>query len=162
MTEQTYQKSQIATEQLKTAIFLFLNARDPSSVITLAGAASTILERLLRNQKTTTPFVDFACDVAAAGKYRTPGRSKYSRYINDRIGINDHKHMSSDSPDTLEIDLMQSAEDSITKAVADYVPLFGEGHDFIRAYLQWVWVNKNGQQIVEEYKKHVPPSMRRK
>jgi hypothetical protein len=60
MAEHKYQKSQIATEQLKTAIFLFLNGGDPSSVITLAGAASVILERLLRNKGTTYPFIDFA------------------------------------------------------------------------------------------------------
>jgi hypothetical protein len=39
MAEEKYHKTQIATEQLKTAIFLFLNVRDLSSVITLAGAS---------------------------------------------------------------------------------------------------------------------------
>jgi len=81
MTEQKYHKSQIATEQLKTAIFLFLNGGDPSSVITLAGAASAILERLLRNEGTLTPFIDFARNVPTANGSPTPARSKYTRYI---------------------------------------------------------------------------------
>jgi hypothetical protein len=154
MAEHKYQKSQIATEQLKTAIFLFLNGGDPSSVITLAGAASVILERLLRNKGTTTPFIDFARNFPnVITGYPTPARSKYTRYINDRLGINDHKHMSSESPDILELDLSQSAEDAIIKAIADFVPLYGRDHDFIKAFLQWAWVNRNGPQVMEDYRK---------
>ena len=161
MTEESYQKSQIATEQLKTAIFLFLNGGDPSSVITLAGAASAILERLLRNKGTTTPFVDYARSLPSVNGSPTPARSQYTRYINDRLGINDHKHMSPDSPDTVELDLAKSAEDAITKAVADYAPLYGQDHDFIKAFLQWAWVDRNGPQVMEDYKK-LPAKAKRK
>jgi hypothetical protein len=153
MAEHKYQKSQIATEQLKTAILLFLNGGDPSSVITLAAAASTILERLLRNKSKTSPFIDFARNIFSASGFATPARSKYARYINDALGINDHKHMSPDSPDTLELDLEKSAEDAIIKAIADYVPLYGQDHDFIKAFLQWAWVNRNGPQVMAEYEK---------
>lgn len=43
------QKGHIAKVQLETAVLLFLNNRDCSSVFTLAGAASGILDRLARN-----------------------------------------------------------------------------------------------------------------
>jgi hypothetical protein len=161
MTEHKYQKSQIATEQLKTAIFLFLNDGDQSSVITLAGAASVILERLLRNKGTTTPFIDFARNLPTFSGFPAPARSKFTRYINDKLGINDHKHMSSDSLDILELDLAKSAEDAIVKAIADYVPLFGQDHDFIKAFLQWAWVNRNGPQVMEEYEKLNPKAKRK-
>jgi hypothetical protein len=161
MNEQKYQKSLIATEQLRTAIMLFLTGGDPSSVITLAGAASTILERLLRNDGKTAPFIDFARNMATVSGAPTPARSKFSRHVNDTLGINDHKHMSPDLPDTLEIDLAKSAEDAVAKAIADYVPLYGQNHDFIKAFLQWAWVNRNGPQVMEEYKKLPEKAKRR-
>jgi hypothetical protein len=58
-----------------------------------------------------------------------------SQIATKRIGINPHKHMSPDCPDTLEIDLQTSAEHAITKAIADFTTLYGQGHAFIKAYL---------------------------
>jgi hypothetical protein len=159
MTEQTYHKSQIATEQLKTAILLFLNDGDPSSVITLAGASSVILERLLRNTGAMAPFIDFARNLSSG--LPTPPRSKFTHHVSDKLGINDHKHMSTDSADIIELDLGKSAEDAIIKAIADYVPLFGQDHDFIKAFLQWAWVNRNGPQVMEEYEKLNPKAKRK-
>lgn len=52
-------KSDIAKSQLETAVWLLLDGRDRSSVITLAGAASGILDRLVRNAG-KEPFVDYA------------------------------------------------------------------------------------------------------
>jgi hypothetical protein len=150
MTEQKYHKRGIATEQLKTAIFLFLGDRDRSSVITLAGAASNILERLVRNEG-KTPFIDYARNVQNVLGGSTPPRAKYSRYINERLGINPHKHMSPTCPDTLEIDLQKGAEDAITKAIADYTTLYGQEHDFIKAFLRWAWVNRDGPQVMKDH-----------
>jgi hypothetical protein len=152
MTEKKYHKNEIATEQLKTAIFLFLNCRDPSSVITLAGAASNILERLVRNEG-KTPFIDYARNVQNVLGGFTPPRSKYARYINEKLGINPHKHMSPECPDTLEIDLHKSAEDTITKAIADYTKLYGREHDFIKAFLSWAWVNRDGPQVMRDHER---------
>jgi hypothetical protein len=151
MSEQKYHKRQVSVEQLKTAILLFLNGRDLSSVITLAGAAGAILERLVRNEG-KRPFIDFACNVANALSGTTPPRAKYNRYINNRLGINDHKHMSPNCPETVEIDLQESAENAITKAVADYVTLYGQEDDFIKAYLSWTWVYRNGPKIMQDYR----------
>lgn len=69
--------------------------------------------------------------------------------------------MSSETPDTLLIDLPKSAEDAITKALADYVPLYGQDEDFIRAFLQWAWVNRDGPRVMEEYNK-LDPKVKRK
>jgi hypothetical protein len=160
MSAEKYHKRQIATDQLKTAIWLFLHGRDPASVITLAGAASAILHQLVHNEG-KTPFVDFARNVHNAFGGRMVPRTKYQRHINDTLGINSLKHMSAACPDTLEIDLEKNAEDAITRAIADYVPLFGQEHDFIKAYLQWAWVNRNGPQIMKDYEK-IPAKLKRK
>jgi hypothetical protein len=159
MTER-YRKSEIAIEQLKTAIFLLIHELDLSSAITLAGAASGILEQLVRNAG-KVPFVDYAREIANHYQGATPPRSSYSRHINDWLGINDHKHMSADTPETLEIDLQKSAEDAIAKAVADFVTLYGQDHDFIQAYLRWMWINRNGPELMENYKQF-PERLKRK
>jgi hypothetical protein len=41
------------------------------------------------------------------------------------------------------------------------VPLFGQEHDFIKAYLQWAWLNRNGPQIMKDYEK-IPAKLKRK
>jgi hypothetical protein len=159
MPTQRYHKRQIASVQLQTAILLFLNGRDLSSVITLAGAAGVILERLVRNEG-KRPFIDFACSVADVLSGKTPPRAKYNRYISDRLGINHHKHMSPDCPETIEIDLQESAENAITKAVADYVTLHGQEDDFIKAYLSWTWVYRDGPKIMQDYR-NLPEKLKR-
>jgi hypothetical protein len=112
--------------------------RDRSSVITLAGAAGSILEQLVRNQG-KTPFVDYARSLAPGP---TPPRGTSNRVINELLGINPHKHMNPESPDTLEIDLEKCAENAITKAVGDHVTLHGREHDFIKPFLHWAWINR--------------------
>jgi hypothetical protein len=84
MSEEKYHKRQIATDQLKTAIWLFLHGRDSASVITLAGAASAILHQLVPNEG-KTPFIDFARNVHHAfGGHMVP-RAKYQQHINDTL-----------------------------------------------------------------------------
>jgi hypothetical protein len=89
---------------------------------------------------------------------RPRGTSK--RVINELLGINPHKHMNPESPNTLEIDLEKCAENAITKAVGDHVTLHGREHDFIKPFLHWAWINRNGPQIMEEYNK-LPEKMKR-
>lgn len=156
MTAQKHHRSNVATAQLETAIALFLSGCDRSSVITLAGAAGSILEQLVRNQG-KTPFVDYARSLAPG---LTPPRGTSKRVINELLGINPHKHMNPESPNTLEIDLEKCAENAITKAVGDHVTLHGREHDFIKPFLHWAWINRNGPQIMEEYNK-LPEKMKR-
>jgi len=49
MTIKTYTRLQLAADQLRTAVCLFIAGRDRFSVITLAGAADVILSRLVLN-----------------------------------------------------------------------------------------------------------------
>ncbi len=150
-TEKKYHKKEIATEQLKTAIKLFLNEKDLSSVIILASAAGSILSQLARNAE-EEPFIDYACRIHNHIKKITPGREKYNHFINIKLGITSHKHMSDSDPETVELDLLRCALDGLTIAVSDFVTLYGQEEPFIKAFLHWTWHNTNGKKLIEEFK----------
>jgi len=136
---------------VKTAVALFLNGKDRSSVITLAGAAGNIFNQLVKNNG-GEPFVDYACRVHDALIGHTPPRTKYKHHIDKRLGVTAHKHMSSSDPDEVELDLEKSAADSLIKALSDYTTLNGKEEIFVKAFFKWAWENMEGEEIMESYK----------
>jgi hypothetical protein len=66
MSAEKYHKRQIATDQLKTAIWLFLHGRDPASVITLAGAASAITSSFTMKGKRRLLILHEMCTTLSA------------------------------------------------------------------------------------------------
>ena len=160
MVDETYNKQDIATAQLKTAVALFLNGKDRSSVITLAGAAGNILNQLVKNSG-GEPFVDYACRVHNAIAGHTPPRNMYKHHIDKKLGITAHKHMGSGDSEYVEMDLEQSAADSLIKALSDYTTLNGQEESFVKAFFGWAWENMDGEEIMESYK-NIPHKMRRK
>ena len=151
MSKKTYTRDEIAFVQLETAIWFFLNEASYASAITLAGAADNILHQLVLNSG-QEPFLEYGRKVAAQLSGRIPGRSKYRKHVGDILGINPLKHMSDECPDGIEIDLPLCAEDTITKAIANYTQLHGERTDCVRAFLQWAWTNRNGQELLDQFK----------
>ncbi|STX37484.1 hypothetical protein [Legionella feeleii] len=149
--ETKYHKKEIATEQLKTAITLFLSNKDLSSVITLAGASANILYQLVRNSG-QEPFLDYACRVHNFLQGSTPAREKYNHHIEKNLGISFHKHMSASCPATATLDLEQCAIDALTRAIADYITLYGQNEDLIKKFLHWFWLQKNGPKLMEIFK----------
>lgn len=148
--EKKYHRNDLAKHQLRTAVLLFLNDKDLSSVITLSAAASNILSQIVRNAGKES-FIDHACRVHDAFKGSTPKRSSYKNYIDNMLGINVHKHMSPSCPKTCTLDLYKCAVDSLTIAIADYATLHGQNDDFVKAYLQWSWMHADGNKIIEAY-----------
>lgn len=153
-------KSDIAKSQIETAVHLFLHGRDRSSVITLAGASSGILDRLVRNAG-KEPFVDYACRVHRELIGYTPKRQSYSHHIDKKLGVIAHKHLSKEDSETVELDLEKMAFDALNRALADYVTLNGKEEPFVKAFYSWAWKNKDGRAIMEEFKK-VPDKLRPK
>lgn len=151
MNQKTYHKSEIATAQLKTAVKLFLNNKDLSSVITLASAAGEILNQLVRNAG-KEPFVDYACRVHNVIRGTTPPRRKYKNFINKILGIIDNKHMNDACSSTVKIDLHQCAVNTLIKSIADYVTLYGDEEPFIKLFLSWTWNNMDNSKIMETFK----------
>lgn len=156
MPETRYNKIDIAKRQLMTAVALFLKGMDRSSVITLAGAAGNIFEKLVRNEG-KEPFVDYACDVCHYLTGYRPKRRSYLHHINTVFGINAHKHMSEEDQETVELDLEKMAVDALAKAVSDYIKLEGQKEPFINAFLSWTWKNLDGPAIMNKFKKNPIP-----
>ena len=153
-------KSDIAKCQLETAVRLFQNGKDRSSVITLAGAASGILDRLVRNSG-KEPFVDYACRVHRELVGHTPKRQSYSHHIDKKLGVLANKHLSKDDPDIVELDLDEMAFNALARALSDYVQLNGDSDLFVKAFYSWAWVNTDGKALMEKFKS-VPEKMRPK
>ena len=128
----------------KRAVSIFLRGLDRSSVITLAGAASDILDTLVKRAG-KEPFVDYGRRVhhAAAGKMLK--RKTYSHYVDKTLGIIAHKHLAKDDPETVELDLEEKAFHSLLRAMTDYIALNGQDEPFVKAFLTWAWMNTDGQ-----------------
>lgn len=155
-----FHKSEIARLQLETAVDIFLRGLDRSSVITLAGAASGILDTLVKRAG-KEPFVDYARRVYRELQGNMPKRKSYAHHIDKRLGVIAHKHLSKDDSETIELDLEKQAVDALARAIADYVELNGQDEPFVRAYLQWTWTNTDGPGLMKKFAE-VPAKMRPK
>src|SRR6185312_4918442 len=149
---QRFHKSEIARCQLQTAIVIFLKGLDRSSVITLAGAASGLLDTLVRRAGKEA-FVDYARRVFHAKAGHMSKRASYSHHINVKLGVLAHKHLGKDDPEQIELDLESMATDALCRALADYITLNGQNEPFVKAFLSWAWKNKGGAELMERYKK---------
>lgn len=157
---QRFHKSDVVRLQLQTAVEIFLCGLDRSSVITLAGAASGILDTLVKRAG-KEPFIDYARRVHRELLGHTPKRASYAHHIAKRLGVIGLKHLSKDDPETVELDLEKQAADALARAVADYVALNGQDEPFIRAFLQWSWENTDGPRLMQKYAS-VPDKLRPK
>ena len=149
MAETTLSKLQIAQRQLETAIGLFVSRKDRLAAITLAGAADGILHGLVLKAG-KQPFADYAMGVREALAGETPAKAKFAKHINDKLNINDLKHMDEDGSDTVTLDPDISALGAILKAIANHHTLVPEHPDFIKAMLQWTWMFYDGSKITED------------
>ncbi|RUR09115.1 hypothetical protein [Legionella sp. km772] len=146
--EKEYHRSDIAKQQLRTAVILFLNEKDLSSVITLSSAANNILYQLVINAN-KEPFINYAQRVHDAFNGWTPQKEKYRKYINDIFGVNVHKHMGRKCAETCTIDLHSSAENILLIAISEYIKLYGQTDDFVYAFLHWKWQKADGRKIAQ-------------
>ena len=160
----TYKKSELAIDQLRTAIWLFLNRIDFASAITLAGAAGNILHVLVEQQgkEPTLEHTRLLCDKLIG---YVPKKNKYIKHFGDFTGINSLKHMSMKCPDTIEMDLEKCAKIAITRPVLDFIKLYGDAearkNEAVNAFMQWLWVTHDGEKMMEEYNS-LPAELKRK
>lgn len=145
-----FHKRDIARSQLETAVDIFLRGQSYHSVITLAGAASGILSGLVQAERKET-FVDYARRVHEGMRGFMPKRDSYAHHIEKTLGISAHKHLSESDTETVELDLERLAADALARAIADYVTLHGQKEPFVKAYLQWAWVAKDGPGMMAKY-----------
>lgn len=150
MSKVRYSRLDLAARQLETAVWLFLEGKDRFSVITLAGAASGILTQLVLNAG-KQPFADYGRLIAKEITGVEPPRSKYVRDVNLRFGVDVLKHHAAGDPLTIELDVIDAAENAITRALCDYIELCGQELPFVKAFLQYTWVTRNGPEVMKAY-----------
>ena len=159
-----HEKSELAKDQLRTAIWLFLNCIDFASAITLAGAAGNIFHALVKyqNKEPVLEHTRLLCDKLIG---HTPSRQKYLKHFGDLAGINPLKHMRLTCPDTIKIDLENAAKMAITRAVLDFIKLYGDEeakkNECVNAFMQWLWDSHDRKRIMEEYEA-LPEELKRK
>ena len=149
MAELTLKKLVLAQQQLETAIGLFVSRKDRISAISLAGAADGILHGLVLKAG-KKPFADYAMGVREALSGETPAKAKFAKHINDKLNINDLKHMDEGSPDEVTFDPDISALGAILKAIANHHILVPEHPSYVKAMLQWTWMFYDGEKITED------------
>ena len=122
-----------------------------SAVITLAGAASIILDGLVRAAGKEA-FIDYAVRVRAAQTGQSPKRKSFAHHMDKAVGVIAHKHLSPDDSDTLVLDLNKLAIDGLIKATADYITLNGKDDLFILNFYQFLWhQTENRDAIIEAF-----------
>lgn len=140
MAVQSYQRIDLAANQLETAIGLFISGHDRFSVITLAGAADGILSQLVINEEAEN-FIEFALK---KDDDKTLTSSKLGAQVNDILRINELKHMDEEDDGYVVMEFEECALAAILKAIANFVIL--RGHvDFVKAFLAWVKLNLDPQ-----------------
>lgn len=136
MVKKIHKRLDLALNQLKTAIMLYITERDRFSVITLAGAADVIFSELvLREGKE-----NFA-DVISKKDSESRTRKQIGKEINDTFFINSLKHMDPGDNDYVEIDIEECALGAILKALANYNQLENKNEELIQGFGYWLRSN---------------------
>jgi hypothetical protein len=89
MAVQSYQRLDLAANQLETAIGLFVGGHNKFSVITLAGAADGILSQLVKNKGEE----NFTETLLNKDDDKNLTRGAMGKHVNDILFINALKHM---------------------------------------------------------------------
>jgi hypothetical protein len=132
----TYQRFQLAGNQLETAIMLFLTNTDKLSAITLAGAADVILCELV-NREGKKNFTDLLYEKENGER----DREEIGREINNLLCINALKHFDKDDEEHIDLDVDECAVTAILKGLANYNMLDGKDDKLILAFRYWVQIN---------------------
>jgi len=149
MTTKTYTRLQLAADQLRVAVSLFIAGRDRFSAITLAGAADVIISRLLLNSGQEN-FTDSIIRMEAEGGGPERTRAKAGETINNMLLINALKHFDKGDDGIVEVpDLEECALAAILKAIADYVALCGKKDDWVQAFFFWIRQNPEMKKYVD-------------
>lgn len=146
MTVKAYTRLELAANQLRAAIGLFVSGGDRFSVITLAGAADVILARLVTNSGQTN-FTEHMLEKQTERDGSKAGnKEELGRDVNNLLFINQLKHLDDGGDEHIDLDPEECALAAILKALANYVALAGKGDDFVQAFFAWVMLNLDPQK----------------
>jgi hypothetical protein len=140
MTLKTHTRFELAENQLRAALGLFVSGGDRFSVISLAGAADVIFSRLLTNEGKQN-FTELSMLEHRELGDAEMTKETYGRIVNDTLGINDFKHMDDDDDDFVDIDPEECAIAAIAKALVNYVMLPDHDKNMVPAFKAWMRLN---------------------
>ena len=146
MSVKSYTRLELAENQLKTAIGLFIDGHDRFSVITLAGAAEVILSRLVMNSGQET-FTESLMRETIEKSQQPVKLGEFGRGINDLLLINQLKHMDEDDSEFIDIDdLGECALAAIMKALANYHSIEDHKKEIVQAFRVWSRLNLDSKR----------------
>ena len=121
MPEQTYKSSEIALEQLETALRLYLARESYFSVVTLAGAAEEIYGKIVRDQEINNSM-DESVNATLAMHKRLFGTKTDEKRVRDRMNHakNVLKHANPKTESTVTLDVQEEAIDMLNRAIDNY------------------------------------------
>jgi len=135
--EFTYNRVDLAIEQLEVALDLFLRKHSYVAALTLAGAAEEILGKALSLQGKRTILYQWHINNAFIDDVRNEqmSLSTYASQINN--GRNSVKHMRSLDDATITLDLLEAAMWMIYRACANFERLGFPPTKRIRSFDRW-------------------------
>jgi hypothetical protein len=120
MNLETFDKRQVATRQLETAIELFESGGDRFSVITLAGAAAEIFDTFIKRKEQTPGFESFIDGVVKLSPMLTgEPMTRADAYRIANYARNGLKHADRNGP-TVTLDVEEEAIDMIKRAISGF------------------------------------------
>ncbi len=140
MSLKSYTRLELAENQLKVAIALFILGQERFSVISLAGAADGILSRFVKNRGHEN-FTELSLRESVVKGEPTGTLQSYGKAINDTLFINQIKHMDDDDDGFIEMDPEECALGAILKAFVNYIALEGHQKDIVLGFKAWLRVN---------------------
>lgn len=132
-----YKILDLAENQLRTAIMLFLTGQDLVSAITLAGASDVLLCQLIKDQGKEN-FTDHILKHENNPKKTI---QEIGKEVNDMFCINALKHMDSIDDNDVTMNLHENAVGAILKALPNYIELKGADQDFVKGFIFWIRSN---------------------
>lgn len=134
MTTKKYTKFELASNQLETAIMLFITGRDRFSVVTLAGAADEIFSQLVtragKENFTDILLKDSVCS-----------RNNLAKGINEVLAINRLKHFDPGEAEDITINIEECALAAVLRALVNYNQLEGHNEMLVKVLKHWVETN---------------------
>ena len=140
MSEVTYQRVDLAIEQLDTALELFLTDQSLAAVLTLAGAAEEILGKAI-SLKGRQDALRYKYDVLNSTHQALHGKPLEWKQFSDgeNRARNALKHMRSLSEDTITTDLHGAALWMLVRARANYHELDCPRTDRMDRFDNWFY-----------------------
>ena len=145
MPEQTYQRIDLAIEQLDVALELFLSRRSFVSALTLAGAAEEILGRALVHRG-EAPWLEHEHGMVAEIEEILRGQPyKLKDFVNEKNRVrNAAKHMRDASEPAIVSDMEDEALWMIVRALENYRSLDLPSTPRTEDFDSWFWKNVAG------------------